>query len=160
MIHPRQAKTILDTWRERCVLVHQLICNFKAENHPHATSFLHLRTDDTPHLLDLATINNRLYTIPNSNVIKQQQQQGGPQTYYLKPSDYWQDLGSFIRQICAQHVSMDTKEGIFAATLRELAYYLYITYVDQVNSLQTAKPKPDFVKDVRSCIERKINIEQ
>lgn len=69
-IHPRQAKTIVDTWRERCILVLQIICNFKSEGHPHATPFLLLRTDDSPNVMDLTTINNRLYTVPNQNVIK------------------------------------------------------------------------------------------
>jgi hypothetical protein len=48
------------------------MCNFKSEKLPHATSFLMLRTDDSPNLLDFTTINNRLYTIPNQNVVKQQ----------------------------------------------------------------------------------------
>lgn len=110
--------------------------------------------------MDLTTINNRLYTIPNQNVIKQQQQQGGPQTYYIKPQDYWSDLGSFIRQICSAHPSMDTKDGIFAITLRELVYYLYLAYFDQINELKNAKPKSDFVKEIKQMIERKFNVEQ
>ena len=55
---------------------------------------------------------------------------------------------------------MDTKDGIFAITLRELVYYLYLAYFDQINELKNAKPKSDFVKEIKQMIERKFNVEQ
>ena len=54
---------------------------------------------------------------------------------------------------------MDTKEGIFATTLRELTYYLYLAWFEQVNRLKDCKPKADFLKELKVLVEKKISIE-
>ncbi|MFM7859653.1 MAG: hypothetical protein ACKO96_48930, partial [Flammeovirgaceae bacterium] len=76
-------------------------------------------------------------------------------TFYLLPEDFWADLGIFIRQICTSHPGMSTKEGIFATTLRELIYYLYIAWNDMIKDLSSKKPKIDFVKELKNLIDRK-----
>ena len=50
---------------------------------------------------------------------------------------------------------MDTKEGIFATTLRELTYYLYLAWFEQVNRLKDCKPKADFLKELKVLVEKK-----
>jgi hypothetical protein len=50
---------------------------------------------------------------------------------------------------------MDTKEGIFATTLRELAYYLYLAWHEQIMLLKDLKPKSDFIKEIKALMERK-----
>lgn len=86
-------------------------------------------------------------------MIKQHQE--GPKTFYLLPEDFWVDLGIFIKQICTSHPSMTTKEGIFAHTLRELAYYLYLAWSDMIKDLSTKKPKIDFIKELKGLVEKK-----
>ena len=63
VIHPRQAKNVINTWREKCVVILQLICNFTQDDHTYGTEFLFLRSDEKS-LMDFTTINNRLHTIP------------------------------------------------------------------------------------------------
>jgi len=55
------------------------------------------------------------------------------------PEDFWNDLGIFIRQICSSNPNMHTKEGIFAHTLRELAYYLYLAWLEMIKDLSSRK---------------------
>jgi hypothetical protein len=50
---------------------------------------------------------------------------------------------------------MSTKEGIFASTLRELTYYLYLAWSDMIKDLSTKKQKIDFIKELRIFTERK-----
>ena len=55
---------------------------------------------------------------------------------------------------------MSTKEGIFATTLRELIYYLYLAWNDMIKDLSLRKPKIDFVKELKNLIERKHQLDQ
>jgi hypothetical protein len=93
-------------------------------------------------------------------LIKQQQQQGGPQTYYLKPMDYWNDLGALMKQICNAHPYMSTKEGIFAMTLRELAYMLFCEWCEHLTRIKDNKPKVDFIATLKQLVEKKYATEQ
>lgn len=54
---------------------------------------------------------------------------------------------------------METKEGIFARTLRELAYYLYLAYMDIIKELTNKRPKIDFLREIKILIDRKYQLE-
>ena len=71
IIHPRQAKNVIGTWRERCILVLQnIVCYRGSDGHYYSTPFIFLRTDDRA-VMDFTTINNRLYTIPSQTMQQQ-----------------------------------------------------------------------------------------
>ena len=58
----------------------------------HSTPFLFLRTEENSNVMDLTTINNRLYTIPNASMQKQQMQAQPGQlkpSFYTCPIDFW-----------------------------------------------------------------------
>jgi hypothetical protein len=50
---------------------------------------------------------------------------------------------------------MDTKEGIFAVTLRELALYLYQAYCEQVNRIKDCKPRIDWLRELKALMDKK-----
>ena len=127
VIHPRQAKNVVNTWREKCVTILQLICNFVQDDHTYGTPFLFLRTDEKS-LMDFTTINNRLHTIPPAN----QQTSNVKNACYTGPMDFWKDLSlTFNENMRFNHPG--TRKRIYLDTLRSMAYHLYRAWVEDLN---------------------------
>ena len=55
---------------------------------------------------------------------------------------------------------MSTKEGIFAMTLRELAYMLFLEWCEHLSKIKDNKPKVDFIASLKQLVEKKYATEQ
>jgi len=85
--------------------------------------------------MDFTTINNRLYTIPSNSMI--QQAAANPTKapcFYQTPFDFWNDLGQVFIEAKSNYIN-DSQEGIFNSNLRELAYWLYLSWHKQIREI-------------------------
>jgi len=128
VIHPRQAKGVLDTWRERCIPILQILSNHRLSKVNIGVPFLFSRSEDK-NSIDFATINNRLFTVNQSRL-------------YEVPFDFWKDLGSVLAEGLHRHKPR-TKQRIMCERLRQVALMLYKTWHAHVQDCLKRKEKDD-----------------